>query len=132
MLSRQRNAEKFERKQQKLDAGLMSSRFPDVATIVISMDYYYEDSGLSFMQRTVNFFPGSAAYFHMECMKHGCVHGGFDLEPVIRTMLKGHKTSSKGELVCHGDDRTRIDYKIAIQYNIAAQKAPQRRTARQR
>lgn len=120
MISKQRNVARLEKKQQKADAGLMSSRYPGVAAIVISMDYYNRGSGPSFMQRTVNFFPGSAAYFHLECMKHDCIDGGFNLEPTITTMVKGHAKSGKGELTCAGNDssgHTRIDYKIDIQYN---------------
>ncbi|MEW6116145.1 MAG: hypothetical protein AB1553_04500 [Nitrospirota bacterium] len=120
MISKQKNAERLERRQQKLDAGLISARYPGVASIVIAMNYYKRGSSPSFMQRTVNFFPGSAAYFHMECMEDKCIDGGFNLEPIIYTMVKGHQESANGELTCAGNDSSghrRIDYKIAIQYS---------------
>jgi hypothetical protein len=119
MSSKQKNAERLERKQQKLDAGLISARYPGVASIVIAMNYYDRGSDTSCMQRTVNFFPGSAAYFLMECMGDKCIDGGFDLEPIIRTMVKGRLKSANGELVCRGSGSSghrRIDYKIVIQY----------------
>ncbi|MEW5746280.1 MAG: hypothetical protein AB1805_12685 [Nitrospirota bacterium] len=119
MISKQKNAERSERRQQKIDAGLMSARYPNVASIVISMNYYQKDIGHAIMQRTVNFFPGSAAYFLMECMRNDCIDGGFDLEPVIHTMVKGRKRSGRGELVCNGNDsagHAKIDYSVAIEY----------------
>lgn len=122
MISKKR-AEQQERRQHKLDAGLISIRYPGVASIIIAMDYYRKGqspSSPSFLQRTVNFFPGSAAYFLMDCMADSCTHGGFDLEPVIYTMVKGLQKSSNGELSCTGSDshgHRRINYKIAIQYS---------------
>lgn len=120
MISKQKSAERAERRQQKLDAGTMSSRYPEVASVVITMNYYQKGSASALIQRTVNFFPGSAAYFLMECLKHDCVEGGFDLEPVITTMVRGRRESDSGEIVCPGNNaagHTRVDYKIAIQYN---------------
>ena len=120
MSRKEKDAERMERKQQKVDAGLMSARYPDVSSVIVSMNYYRKNAGPSFMQRTVNFFPSSAAYFLMECMKHDCVDGGFNLEPVITTMMSSRLESENGELVCHGNNssgHTRIDYRIAIHYN---------------
>ena len=119
MISRKR-VEQQERKQQKLDAGLISVRYPGVASIVIAMNYYRRGEGPSFLQRTINFFPGSDAYFHMDCMTDSCMDGGFDLEPIIYSMVRGLQKSARGELFCTGSDSAghrRIDYNIAIQYN---------------
>lgn len=120
MNSKLKNAERLQRRQQKADAGLMSARYPDVASVIIFMNYYQRSTGPAIMQRTVNFLPGSAAYFHMECMRPDCVDGGFNLESVITTMVKGHLKSGNGELICPGHDSSgyaRIDYRIAIKYN---------------
>ena len=120
MTSKQKHAEQQERRQQKLDAGLMSARYPNVASIIIEMDYYKRGYSPLFMKRTVNFFPGSAAYFLMDCMGDSCTDGGFDFESIIYTMIRGHLKSGKGELSCSGNNspgHRRIDYKIAIQYN---------------
>lgn len=119
MSNKLKNAERLERKQQKADAGLMSARYPDATSVIIYMNYYQRSTGQSIMQRTVNFSPSSAAYFHMGCIRHDCINGGFNLEPVITTMMRGRLESSKGELVCPGNDSSchaRIDYKITIQY----------------
>lgn len=109
----------MERKQKKIDAGLLSASYPYIASIVITMDYYQKGAGPVLMRRTVNFFPGSTAYFLMECIKNDCISGGFNLEPVIATMVEGQVKSGDGKLVCHGNNASghaRVDYKIAIQY----------------
>jgi hypothetical protein len=118
MISKKR-AEQLQRNQQKLDAGPISARYPSVVSIVIAMDYYRKGQIPSFLQRRVNFFPGSAAFFLMDCMSDSCI-GGFDLEPVIHNMVRGHEKSAKGKLACSGSDfsgHRLIDYKIAIEYN---------------
>ncbi|MBI4685956.1 MAG: hypothetical protein HY755_12290 [Nitrospirae bacterium] len=123
MISKQKNTERIERKQQKIDAGLLSDRYSGVSSIVIIMNYYQKGSAQTFMQRTVNFSPKSSAYFLMECMKHDCTNGGFDLESVIAKMVKGRLKSKNGELACQGNNasgHTRIDYKVNIQYNNTA------------
>jgi len=120
MISEQKNTERSERKQQKIDAGLLSTRYPYITSIVITMDYYQKGAGPVLMKRTVNFFPGSPAYFLMECMRNDCTKGGFDLEPVIAMMVKNRLESGDGELTCPGNNASghaRISYKVAIQYN---------------
>jgi hypothetical protein len=55
----------------------------------------------------------------MECMKHDCIDGGFNLEAVIAKMIKARLKSGKGELGCAGKDSSchaRIDYMISIKY----------------
>ena len=39
MNNREKQAARAERKQQKVEAGFMAARFPEVASISISMDY---------------------------------------------------------------------------------------------
>lgn len=123
MNSKQRYMDRMEKKQQKIGAGLMSARYPDVTSIVILMDYYNKSTGKVVMKRTVNFFPSSAAYFHMGCMNQDCLDGGYNLEHVIYSMVKGHLESGKGDLVCSGNNsHACIDYKVTIQYNNAVHK----------
>ena len=122
MSRKEKEAERSERKQQRVDAGLMSTRYPSVASIVVVMNYYQRGMIPPIMKRTVNFFPSSAAFFLMECMKYDCIDGGFDLEPVIATMVRGRLESGSGELVCQGNDSSghaHIDYNIAIHYHDA-------------
>jgi len=101
----------------------MSQCHPGVESIIVVMNYYHGGSEQAIMQRTVNFCSGSATYFKMECMNHDCVDGGFNLEPVIVSMIKDRLKSGKGELSCKGKDavaHARIDYKISVKYKRAS------------
>ena len=59
----------------------------------------------------------------MECVRHDCLDGGYNLEPVITDMARDHLESRNGELVCPGDNllnpsgHARINYTIAIHYS---------------
>ena len=110
-------------KQRKLEAGLVSERFPAVSDIVVRMTYYHRGANPVLMVRTVNFWPSQHAYFHMDCMIKGCLDGGFDLTPVINRMIKNRKKSEKGKLICNGkgdslsSDHASIAYEISIKYS---------------
>jgi hypothetical protein len=120
LIKREKNNERLERKQNKIDAGILSDVYPNMNSIVIRMNYYHKHSDASYMQRTINFYPQSAAYFHMECMKSECTNGGFDLGPAISKMSKKRITSDKGEMQCRGNGEAghvHIDYSIAIKYS---------------
>jgi hypothetical protein len=109
-------------KQKKLDAGVVSSLFPNVVSIAVLITYYKKLSNSVLMVRTVNFFPTSYAYFHMECIMKECVNGGFELTQAIKNLIKKHKISGKGKMVCNGKNdglasgHTSIDYEISIKY----------------
>lgn len=110
-------------RQHRLSAGLLSDRFPDVSAVVIRMTYYQKGINPVLMERTVNVLPSDSAYFNMECMVKDCVDGGFDLTAVISDMVRAHKKTERGKLVCSGkadtiaSDHASIAYEIGIQYN---------------
>lgn len=110
-------------KRNRLAAGLVSERFPEVSDIIICITYYRKGSNPVIMVRTVNVFPTSYAYFNMECVIKGCINGGFDLTSVIAELIKSHKKSIKGKKVCCGEidslssDHASISYEISIHYN---------------
>jgi len=114
-------------KQRKLEAGLISERFPGVSDIVVRMTYYHRGANPVLMVRTVNFWPSQHAYFNMDCMIKGCLDGGFDLTSVIKRMVKNHKKAEKGKLICNGKsdtlapDHASIAYEITIRYGKARQ-----------
>ena len=92
MIQRQEHLRKMElKKQLKLDAGLVSERFPQVLGMVIKMTYYHNADNPVLMQRMINVFPTSYAYFKMECMTKGCEEGGFDLTSAIVKNIKQKK-----------------------------------------
>jgi hypothetical protein len=113
------NQARMERNQQRVDAGFVSTHFPGVANIVISM--MYKQKGVANpIKRIVNFFPGSYAFFKLDCLSKDCVDGGFDLTRIINSMIRNHSEASKGELGCDDSgprfNHSNIVYEVAIQY----------------
>lgn len=124
MAHRQDYLKKMElKKQARLEAGILSDRYPKVSGLVINMTYYHNAENPVLMQRTVNVFPSSYAYFKMECMTKSCNEGGFDLSSIISKQIKQKKKSMKGKMICKGknadisSDHASISYEISIKYN---------------
>ena len=115
---RVKNEAREELKRELLSAGLMAERFPSVSTIVVKMNY--KRGRTSALLRTVNFLPGSPAFFRISCLGEGCEHGGLDLTWVIGSMIRRGARSSKGELKCMNQDpailHADVDYDVAITY----------------
>jgi hypothetical protein len=113
------NQVRLERNQQKIDSGFMSRHFPEVASIVISMMYKQQGTANP-VHRIMNFFPGSYAFFRVDCLSNDCVDGGFDLSQIIKSMIRNRSEASKGELGCDDSgpraDHSAIVYEVAIQY----------------
>ena len=113
------NQASIEKNQEKQDAGLLSKHFPEVASIVISM-MYKQQGIMNPISRIMNFFPGSYAFFKIDCLSDDCVDGGFDMSRIISLMIRNHSEFSKGELGCDDSgprpDHSNIVYKVAIQY----------------
>ena len=138
MATKQNYVKKMEVKnKQKIDAGVISDRFPTVAGMVIKMTYYHNAENPILMYRTVNFFPESHAFFNLECMIKGCENGGFDLNRTIINQIKDKKKVIKGEMSCKGLigevpaklSHSRIDYAINITYgNKTVKKAVKKTT----
>lgn len=111
------------KKQRRAEAGLVSERFPQVASIVINMTYYQRSANPVLMLRTVNLVPGSPAFFDMDCMIKDCLNGGFDMSLIIKSMVKNRKKALKGKLTCRGKglglapDHASIIYEVNIRYN---------------
>ncbi|RJQ21227.1 MAG: hypothetical protein C4560_04085 [Nitrospiraceae bacterium] len=112
------------KKRRKVEAGVVSERFPEISNMVIHMTYFHDAHNPVLMERTVNVFPTSLAYFNMECMVKGCDNGGFDLTPVILSLIKHHKKLAKGNMICKGkvdehfsSKHANISYEINIKYN---------------
>lgn len=109
-------------KQKKIDAGFVSEVYPKVSTMVFQMTYYQKRSKGVLMERTLNVFPDSYAYFHMQCMVKGCEEGGFDMAPIIAGLIKRKKTKVSGKLTCGGagadlpDAHASITYEVAVKY----------------
>jgi hypothetical protein len=117
-MTNRQNAARTERLQRKTDAGFMAAQYPQVSTIVISMQY--KQGGIKSVPRIVNFFPGSYASFRVDCLSRGCVDGGFDLTTLITSMIGERKKAAKGDLCCAGtvpsSNHSTIAYEVAIEY----------------
>ena len=123
MAQRQDYIKKMElKKQARLKAGLLSEKYPNVSGIVLLMTYYHSAENRILMERTVNVFPSSYAYFLMECMIKTCEEGGFDLTKIIAKTIKQKKKVVRGEMSCKGKidkeprDHANISYEINIKY----------------
>lgn len=118
-MNSRKSAARAEKLQQKIDSGLVSKLFPEVASIVVSMMYNQKGIQKS-LPRIVNFFPGSYALFRVNCLNKNCVDGGFDLTQIITAMVENHRETAKGDLSCEGSlspDHSGIVYEVAIQYS---------------
>ncbi|UCH81300.1 MAG: hypothetical protein JSW20_01490 [Nitrospiraceae bacterium] len=135
MASKQNYVKKMEAKnQQRTDAGVIADRFPTVEGMVINMTYYHNAENPILMQRTVNFFPESHAFFNLECMIKGCEKGGFDLKRIISKQIKDKKKVIRGEMSCKGKsgdlpaNHSTIDYEINITYSTKSRKKAAKKT----
>ncbi|HMK57193.1 MAG TPA: hypothetical protein VK448_11195 [Dissulfurispiraceae bacterium] len=109
---------KSEKKQQRIDAGVVSDIFPKVKQIAINMTYS-QTGVLEPLSRAVNYYPGSSAIFKMHCLCADCVEGGFDFTKTLRSMVKNKKTASKGKIgcdSCSAPECSDVSYIIQIKY----------------
>lgn len=122
MTYREKCDAKLERLQQKEDAGLISRRFPEVASIVVNMEHHKKGICDTLLLRTLYFSSDSHAYFHVECLNQDChdCSDGFDLDHVVTSMIRSHTDTRQGALDCEGhgitSSRVNISYKVTIQY----------------
>ncbi len=113
-----KNVAREERKRQVAAAGLVSGIFPDVESIVVTMNYCR--GPFPAVLRTLNFYPGSQAFFKVSCLGDGCDDGGLDLTDVMQRMIKGRRKTAKGKLSCDNKDEAivhpTVEYEVAITY----------------
>jgi len=107
-----------ERKRQMLAVGLVSELFPEVASIVVTMDY--RRGTFSAVHRTMNFYPGSPAFFKISSQGEGSDEGGLDLTRFIHKMIRSHARSAKGAFSGDREDPSLVhpdvDYEVSITY----------------
>jgi hypothetical protein len=111
----------MEKKQQRIESGLVSEHFPGVSSIVIHVTNSYKGIIPETILRTFNFWPNSYAYFNIECLSEDCRDGGFDLSRIISTMIRNHNNAEEGKLMCDSgnlsSDHSSIYYKVSIVYD---------------
>jgi hypothetical protein len=127
MTNKQNYMEKQDvKKAAMLAAGLVSERMPAVSSIVLRMTYLQKTSDPVLMKRIVHFLPSDYACFHMDCMREECTNGGFDLTPVVASLVKTRKKTVTGKIVCNGkSDGLRVGHaSIAYEVNVEYAKQP--------
>ncbi len=123
MTYREKCDAKLERMQQKVDSGLISRRFPEVASIVVDMEHHKKGICDTLLLRKLYYSSDSHAYFHVECLNGDCTDcsDGFDLDSVIDSMIRCHSATRHGALDCAGhgltSSRVNISYTVTIEYN---------------
>ena len=112
------NKAREEKKREMRETELISARYPDVSSIVVTMEY--KNRLAPAMRRTLNFYPGSHAFFEISCLGDGCVDGGLDITRTLNSMIRNHDESSQGNLLCSNHNSTAshadMSYRIAITY----------------
>jgi hypothetical protein len=119
MVNRQHDLVIKKLNEQKRLAGLVSERFPRVSSIIINMKYYRKISDKAFLERTLNFYPTSFAYFFMTCLKKKCHNGCFNLKPMITRLVKNQKKSMKGSMICHCKNGSYVSGELGVAYEIS-------------
>ncbi len=119
-MSKLSNKQKLDKEREDLVAtGLISDRFSGIAGIQFRMTYYRRFNQV-LMERTLSFSPADYAGFHLKCMHEGCTGGGYDLAPVVASLVRSRKKSTKGKIVCRGKSDTAlhgsISYEVSVQY----------------
>jgi hypothetical protein len=112
------NKAREERARQIRETELMSARFPSVSKIVFSVQYK-KKRGPS-MLRTLNFRPGSHAFFKLNCLGEECVAGGLDITGIVSSMVRNHNESASGNLHCANSEPAAVhadmSYAVSITY----------------
>lgn len=113
---------KLEREERQAEAGLVSEKFSRVERIIIRMTYQQGGDRPDLMERTVNFFPSSFAYFRMRCFNPGCEDGAFDLGPAVAGLVRRRGADASGTMKCSAcshvppGERATISYLISARY----------------
>lgn len=98
-------------------SGLISERYSEIAAIQFRMTYYRRFNQV-LMERTLSFSPADYAGFYLKCMHDGCTDGGYDLAPVVASLVKTGKKTVKGKIFCHGKNDTFGHASIAYEVNV--------------
>jgi len=91
-----------EKRRAYAEALSVRERFPRAEQLVIEMAFV-DPKSLGRYSAQMRSFSGSAkAFFAFPCPRTLCLHGGFDLDPLIAALLRSHQPESSGILECRG------------------------------
>jgi hypothetical protein len=81
----------------------------------------YSRGTFSAVHRTMNFYPGSSAFFKISSLGEGSDEGGLDLTRFIHKMIGSRERSAKGAFNGDRNDpalvHPNVDYEVAITYS---------------
>jgi len=84
------------------EAHSVRERFPRLERLTIDMTFS-DVRGLGTYSPQMRSFSASAkAFFAFGCPRTLCLQGGFDLDPIIQTLLESDRDNSNGTLECRG------------------------------
>ena len=107
------------RRQQEIEAGLISDRFPQVRKIRLEVEFH-DSTGARVQRRCRDLLPESYALFDMKCPLDSTP---FDLHPVVAKMISGRTKKQAGQVQCQGsqsDTDHSVSYQIEIDFRSKA------------
>jgi hypothetical protein len=117
------------KQQERIAAGFIKDRFPEVVSIKIKKDFIDYDTNEHLNENSQEWDIPLTTYalFEIKCPMYECVDGGFDLTDIITKTIKNKLTHKKGSLTCQGwQDQERVGkhqcltkllYEIRIEYS---------------
>ena len=90
-----------------LHRGLYVGEFyPQIEKIVIRYirEYHSFAGDVSSEERTWTITPQSELFFVLKCLNRECTSIGFNLQSVISSAIRNHKTEISGEMNCDGQE----------------------------
>ena len=119
------------------EAHSLRERFPKVDQLAFEVVFTDLKGIGSYSPQMRSFSASAKAFFAIACPRTLCLDGGFDLDPIIRTMLGSSETASIGILACQGwldptrtQDaccRLQMHYRLQIRYDAAQANTSNRR-----
>jgi hypothetical protein len=104
----------------------MQERFPKVEELVFDMAFTDVKKIGRYSPQMRSFSASAKAFFAIACPRTLCLDGGFNLEPILLTMLGTGETTSSGILECCGRVKTptenarcllRMHYRLQARYD---------------
>ena len=107
------------RRQQEIEAGLVSERFPKVKMIRVEVRFH-DATGAQVQRRIRDLPPDAYAIFEMKCPLDS---SPLDLKPIVMKMVHDRERKKSGELKCagsQGDAQHSAAFQIEIEYRAKA------------
>jgi hypothetical protein len=84
------------------EAQSVRERFPQVERLVIGVTFIDVKGVGKYSAQMRSFSAAAKAFFAFACPRTLCLHGGFDIDPIIRSSLDASRTTSSGNVECGG------------------------------